>query len=261
MRSGLVPAVISALLWTASAASQAPAQCKNDSMCKPGDTCSAGRCAPRTAPSAPSSTAQADPALPASEPAAVFQQVAPAPENTAQACSDRLDQDADGFVDCADQDCFVFNFCSQPRTSLAPPPLRAPMVETGETRGITALIIAGPILFGVTYLVTVLIASIAATGSDDDRITNYAAIPLVGPWAMLGSSIDTDNFATPLVLSGVFQATGLVMTVLGLVIRRPVYRREYGQLSSGISLGDSLTLSPSAMGRGGVGLQLRLGAM
>jgi hypothetical protein len=35
-------------------------------------------------------------------------------ENTLQRCTDGLDNDGDGHVDCADQDCLVFAVCSQP---------------------------------------------------------------------------------------------------------------------------------------------------
>jgi hypothetical protein len=40
--------------------------------------------------------------------------VAPPKEDTPQACQDGVDNDADGYADCADQDCTFFVVCSQP---------------------------------------------------------------------------------------------------------------------------------------------------
>ncbi|MDI7269816.1 MAG: hypothetical protein QME96_17640, partial [Myxococcota bacterium] len=58
-------------------------------------------------------------------------------ENTAAACRDGLDNDADGHVDCADQDCWEFVFCrpavppapTAPAApaALPPPPSLAPL--------------------------------------------------------------------------------------------------------------------------------------
>lgn len=47
------------------------------------------------------------------------------PENTPQACSDRVDNDGDGYIDCYDPDCRYFNFCTpqqgQPQAQPAEP--------------------------------------------------------------------------------------------------------------------------------------------
>jgi hypothetical protein len=40
----------------------------------------------------------------------LFAAEAMAQENTPAACADRVDNDADGYVDCADQDCTPMNF-------------------------------------------------------------------------------------------------------------------------------------------------------
>jgi hypothetical protein len=48
------------------------------------------------------------------------------PENTPEACSDRVDNDGDGYVDCLDPDCGGFQFCAQegqpPAQQYQPPP-------------------------------------------------------------------------------------------------------------------------------------------
>jgi hypothetical protein len=67
---------------------------------------------------------------------------ATAPENTLDACQDRLDNDGDGYVDCEDQDCHIFSMClekSEPAQAPSPAsvPLSAPATvsivqETGR---------------------------------------------------------------------------------------------------------------------------------
>jgi hypothetical protein len=47
------------------------------------------------------------------------------PETTPEACSDRVDNDGDGFVDCYDADCRGFAFCQQP----PPPPQYQPAYQ------------------------------------------------------------------------------------------------------------------------------------
>jgi hypothetical protein len=44
------------------------------------------------------------------------------PENTPEACSDRVDNDGDGFVDCMDQDCQRLAVCQAPQGTVQPPP-------------------------------------------------------------------------------------------------------------------------------------------
>jgi len=41
-------------------------------------------------------------------------------------CGDGLDNDADGHVDCADQDCDIYAMCAAPRTATAPAAAAAP---------------------------------------------------------------------------------------------------------------------------------------
>jgi hypothetical protein len=66
---------------------------------------------------------------------------APVPENTLELCQDKTDNDGDGHVDCADQDCEVFTLClPPPMVSPLPPPqprfvAPAPPPPPAEERG------------------------------------------------------------------------------------------------------------------------------
>lgn len=92
-------------------------------------------------------------------------------ENTARTCRDHLDNDGNGWVDCADQDCQLFAFCGDlvapigdPRVSwggdpealwyltrrLSPPP---PPIGNGWARGAG---ITGFVLTGLSLLATVV---------------------------------------------------------------------------------------------------------
>jgi hypothetical protein len=87
---------------------------------------------------------------------------------------------------------------------------------TPETRPILGLVIAGPVVLGVTWLAT--IAGTAALSDGDGEPIGYSAIPLAGPWIMIGA-LDTGSYTPALVVSGILQASGVVMTILGVAIR------------------------------------------
>lgn len=74
---------------------------------------------------APPSAAQPPPAQPA--------QSTPArsPENTPSACRDRVDNDGNGHVDCADQGCSPMTFCTQPAPTPSQP-ASSPQARTPE---------------------------------------------------------------------------------------------------------------------------------
>jgi hypothetical protein len=109
-----------------------------------------------------------------------------------------------------------------------------PVQYRTEKKGIKALIIAGPIVFAVAWITTIIVTSAVSTDEDKGTATSYAAIPLVGPWVMMGSdSLDTSDYTGALVVSGVVQTAGIIMTILGIAIRRerqvPVYAsRKFG---------------------------------
>jgi hypothetical protein len=104
--------------------------------------------------------------------------------------------------------------------SLAPPP-PADDVRV-ERRLMPELYVTGPILFGFTYGATVAITAGVAQKPDVGRATAYAAIPIVGPWVLLGSNLPTMSYTAALVASGIGQAAGLGVTIAGLLVRRDV---------------------------------------
>jgi hypothetical protein len=66
-------------------------------------------------------------------------------ENTLEGCKDGLDNDADGHVDCDDQDCEIYAMCVAPPAAKAAPPRPVPtftnmrqLKEARYTRQITA---------------------------------------------------------------------------------------------------------------------------
>lgn len=93
-----------------------------------------------------------------------------------------------------------------------------PYPRTTEKRGILGLIIAGPIVLGVSWLATIGVT--AGLDSDGD-IIGMSAAPLVGPWIMIADS-RTEDYTAALAVSGVLQAGGLTMLILGVAIQREV---------------------------------------
>src|SRR5262249_30989368 len=73
------------------------------------------------------------------------------PENTRSACTDGRDNDGDGHVDCADQDCQDFNFCAPVAARGGPPDDLARLRGRGTTRVIVgAVLLSLGVLFGAT---------------------------------------------------------------------------------------------------------------
>lgn len=120
-------------------------------------------------------------------------------------------------------------------------------------RPIWGLVIAGAISFGVAWLATPIVG--AAVGSDGYEI-GYLAIPVAGPWVCLGDCYDPDDYMAALVISGLLQAAGVTMFILGLVLRREV--AMYAELERGVELAIEPWAVPSA--EPAAGLSLRLSA-
>lgn len=101
----------------------------------------------------------------------------------------------------------------------APSPAFATGPVAMESRPTWGLVVAGLITFGVVYVTTV---AVTAAISEDGGDIGLSAIPLAGPWILTAT---TDGYAGALVPSGILQLSGLVLTILGLAIRRhvPVY--------------------------------------
>ena len=114
-----------------------------------------------------------------------------------------------------------------------------------ETQGILGLIIAGPIVTGVTWMTT--IGATAALGGSGEFI-GYASIPVFGPWVMLAAD-DDGEYGAAMVSSGLLQGAGLTMMILGLSIRHEVPAETAsteGSLAAELELAPML--SPEAAG-------------
>jgi hypothetical protein len=203
-------------------------ECGKDKDC-PGDAvCDSGRCRPMAAAAGTGPAAAVPPAAATAPPAGT---VAPAPPATSPAPG--------------------------PAPTAAPIPSAFPVppqIGGGETHseGILGLIIAGPIALGVAWLTTIAVTGAVAADKDRSEATGYAAIPLVGPWVMMGSHLDTSDYRAPLVISGIVQTSGLIMLVLGLAIRHDVSDSVYAFSDAPDS--PTLALSPALLGRAGAGL-------
>jgi hypothetical protein len=137
----------------------------------------------------------------------------------------------------------------------------ATRIEKKRNKG---LLIAGPIILGVTWLSTIGITAGVSLGTESSRVgTNiaYAAIPVVGPLVLIADGDrDTNEFAAPLVLSSLIQAGGLTMTILGITLTREV-EVPAAALGEGFPMRHRLSLNPTAIGTSGAGLSLQVGSL
>ncbi len=145
------------------------------------------------------------------------------PENTAVACRNGTDDDADGVADCGDPECSAFVFCAAPRPTAAPVRAVYSEPEVVETRSLVWLQVWGavmwPIILGTGVGVT------AAVGGDGEEI-GINAIPLAGPWMCMAMCSDPEGYVTGLVVDGVLQFTSLLFIIIGSAVR--VERRSRG---------------------------------
>ena len=143
-----------------------------------------------------------------------------------------------------------------PPTTTTPPPPRVRPRRTRrqvvleyktEERSIPGLWIPGIVTTGLTYLITIPVGLGLNEGGA------FAFVPIVGPWLMMS----VDDEGTPLwIASGLMQAAGLTMIILGVAITRDVKVPVY-------AMGDEpdaplLAVLPGQVGRDGVGLNLNL---
>jgi hypothetical protein len=160
--------------------------------------------------------------------------VARAQESTAAACQNGVDDDGDGWSDCADQDCSVFVFCAQaqPLTPAAAPSSGSHATVEGSgyaTAGPHAAPSGGRPNFVLAGIGAALWAAAwVADWSVSLAIVNPAVypeslvlsfVPIIGPWGQLGCCAEGSLQAALAVLDGVVQIAGLTMLIIGLSIR------------------------------------------
>lgn len=131
-----------------------------------------------------------------------------------------------------------------------------------EERGIRGLVIAGSIVFGVPYFISLAVAPNA-------KRLNWLAVPIVGPyvaaeqvraceagyydasgeWVSEDDDYCADEANRSLMrFDGLLQASGVAMLTVGLLVRRHVLVRQPPPLG--------LTLTPQRYGRSGYGLSV-----
>lgn len=234
----------------ATAAGARPAQpsCVRDTDCGPGMACDPhDRCVS-------AASLQAASAAPAMTGAAV----APSAPPTARSCV--RDSDCDPGTACGADDRCVAPAALQatppipPAAPIAPSammPMSPPSDGDGTTtKGIPALYIVGPVVLGVAWITTIAVTSAVSADKDKSTAIPLSAIPVAGPWAMLGSDLDTKDYTVPLVISGVLQGSGLLCTVLGVSIRRRVPRYGFELDHGHASIAPFVT--PGSVGVAGV---------
>jgi hypothetical protein len=128
-----------------------------------------------------------------------------------------------------------------------------------EERPRRGLLIGGPIILGVPYVLGLAVAS----GGNFPNSTGWLLVPGIGPWITLaarhkssstcsdsssfGDCVDTTldgATRTFLVIDGFMQTAGAVMTIVGIASPREVIARDFV---------GSLHFAPSPMGRAGYG--------
>jgi hypothetical protein len=154
-------------------------------------------------------------------------------------------------VDCPDQGTCASGQC-RPATPVAPraapAPAPPPELYRSERRLVPELYVSGPVLLGSIWLTTLAVTAGVAPQANAGKATAYAAIPVFGPWVMLGSSVNNSPYTPALVVSGIGQAAGLAVTIAGLTVRREVIVPVVGTAS-----GVRFTLVPSIGGAAAVG--------
>jgi hypothetical protein len=140
-----------------------------------------------------------------------------------------------------------------------------------ETRVRKGLVVSGPIIFGIPYILS---ASVAASSRfEPDR---WLYLPVVGPFADLGArgshcSRDTllvspgvtntsetcvDDTAARffLMLDGLMQTAGATMLILGLALPHHLLVRDDAPYTGSVPGQFAWTIGPRSMGRTGYGL-------
>jgi hypothetical protein len=143
--------------------------------------------------------------------------------------------------------------------------------EERTYQGDPALYIPGFVVFGVSYIPTVIGASFVSMIEaamkeefDDDGPKHpywaEALIPLAGPWILLAQS-GSSMFCVLMVAAGVIQIVGASLAIVGLVLNRtervPIDGPDKSKKKK-TRRAPTIYVSPYAMGTGGAGLGLRV---
>ncbi len=91
-----------------------------------------------------------------------------------------------------------------------------------EQRPLTAVAIGGAIMLGASWLLTIAVTAVLSDPAVAGRFIGYAAVPVVGPWIILTDPDFETGYAVGVVVSGLIQAAGLTMLIVGLAARRTV---------------------------------------
>ena len=135
-------------------------------------------------------------------------------------------------AECADHGTCDGGACK----AMAPPAAKAAPLEASrplapappgdlyrtERRLMPELYVVGPAMLAATWLTTIAVTAGVTPSHDVGRATAYAAIPVVGPWVMLGSGFNSMSYTPAVITSGIGQAAFLGMTLAGLTVRHDV---------------------------------------
>lgn len=123
-----------------------------------------------------------------------------------------------------------------------------------EERSRRGLVIAGSVILGALYLISLMTYSVAQAVCDVGSCENDLwplTIPVVGPFlAIATTDADVESGASLLVLDGLGQGAGLAMLILGVASKKQVWVR------ADLAALQDLHLAPVAFARGGRGLAL-----
>jgi hypothetical protein len=172
---------------------------------------------------------------------------------------------------------------AQPAPAVTMPGPVAPAVpgptiryEERTVHGVPGMYIPGFVVFGISWVATMLLGPIISaansdTGDDDYYSSDYsddssdsgpagidvaaAVIPVIGPWIGLASS-DSRVSDTAWILSGTTQALGIVLATVGLAMPRTRMVPVYSSNETGGAT--TAYLTPVIMGHGGAGISLRI---
>jgi hypothetical protein len=112
-----------------------------------------------------------------------------------------------------------------------------------EERARTGLVVGGACLFGITYLLTALVGSVASDLGDKD--SKWLLLPVAGPF-VYSTTYSCDSCATGktfLYIDGLAQGGGVLMFVLGLAGQKMLIRNDVAKVQIVPTMGKTNGLS------------------